>query len=217
MKLPVPLIRQAKGSSDCGIACVAMILEYYGIKKSIEEIKKDVAIFKNVGTYMPQLGNYFLSQNFDVEIVTINPHLFNVSFKNASQKKLLTHLKKRYEVIHIKEMKKCVEFFIKFIEAGGKLTVGIPNTKDIKEEIKNKRPLLVQLTSSVLSTKHISFNSHFNIITGIDAQKIHTNDPAADSTGGRHDYVIDDYLYAIHAAAFGEADNASIMIIKCKN
>ncbi len=216
MNLPVPLIRQEKGSSDCGVACIAMVLKYYGVKKSIEEIKKDIEVFKNVGTYMPQLGSYFLSQNFDVEIVTMNPHLFNVSFKNADKNKILSHLIKKYEIIKKSEMKRCVEFFIKFIEAGGKLTVHVPNVKDIKEEIKNKRPLLAQLTSSVLSTKYVSFNSHFNVITGIDTEKIHINDPAADTTGGQHAYAIDEYLYAIHAAAFGEADNASIMKIRYK-
>ncbi len=214
MNLSVPLVRQDKGSSDCGVASIAMILEYYGIKKSIDELKKDIPLFKGVGTYTPELGLYLLSQNFEVEIVTMNPHLFNASFKNASKKKTLTHLKKKHEKMKGKEMKKCIEFFIKFIEAGGKLTVRVPNAEDIKEEIRNKRPLVVQLTSDFLSTAYLGFNFHYNVVTGLDKKKVYVNDPLWDTAGGRRAYEINEYLYAIHAAAFGEADNASIMKIK---
>lgn len=215
MNLAVPLIRQAKGSSDCGVACIGMILKYYGIKKSIEEIKKDVEVFEG-GTYMPQLGNYFLSQNFEVEIITMNPHLFNASFKKTSQKKMLSYLQNKLEAVQKENQKRCITFFIEFLQAGGKLTIAPPTTVNIKSEMKHKRPALALLTSAVLSKKAIQFNFHYNVITGIDSKHIIVNDPGAGVLGGKHTYPIDDYLYALYASAHGEGDNASMMKIRYK-
>lgn len=216
MKVIVPLIRQEKNSSDCGIVCIAMILKYYGIKKSIEEIKKDVDVFKGVGTYMPQLGSYFLSHNFDIEIVTMNPHLFNSSFKNASQKKIRTHLETLLNETTKTERKTSLKFFIDYMKSGGKITVKIPTIEDMKNELKHKQPLISLLTTQVLYKKKIGFNFHYQVITGVDKKSVLVNDPGAGLLGGKHAHDINDYLYALYASAYGETDNASIMKIRYK-
>ncbi len=55
IKLNVPLIRQDKDSRDCGLAGLCMILNYYGIKTSISELKEEIEVDKK-GTYVTQLG-----------------------------------------------------------------------------------------------------------------------------------------------------------------
>ncbi|HIH31759.1 TPA: hypothetical protein HA235_03565 [Candidatus Woesearchaeota archaeon] len=52
MKLDVPLIRQPKGSVDCGIAGLAMIMKYYGSNVSFEKLKNEISVDK-IGTYAP--------------------------------------------------------------------------------------------------------------------------------------------------------------------
>ena len=93
MKLSIPLIQQIHNSSDCGLACVAMILQYYGIEKSMDELREDIKIYEGVGSYAPNLGKYVLSQGFDVEIVTMNPYLFSQAHTQLSQSELLEHIK----------------------------------------------------------------------------------------------------------------------------
>jgi len=64
MKLNVPLISQEKDSVLCGVAGVRMLLGYYGINKSEDELAKDVEVYPDWGTYMPQLGNYLINNGF---------------------------------------------------------------------------------------------------------------------------------------------------------
>ena len=53
MKLDVPLVLQDKNSLDCGLAGVSMLLAYYGITKSVEDIRQDISIYEGVGTFTP--------------------------------------------------------------------------------------------------------------------------------------------------------------------
>ena len=79
-KLNVPIILQDKESVACGLSCLSMLLNYYGIKKSVSEIKKHIKVYDEIGTYVPQLGKYLIENGFEVEIITMNPHLFTIKF-----------------------------------------------------------------------------------------------------------------------------------------
>jgi predicted double-glycine peptidase len=59
------------------------------------------------------------------------------------------------------------------------------------------------------------FTFHFNVISGIEKQHIYVNDPDWGKVlGGKHQYKINDYLYAVYASAYGAIDNASFMKIR---
>lgn len=213
MKLDVPLTRQDENSLDCGIACLSMLLKYYGIEKGISDIKKDVKIHDGIGTYGPQLGKYLIEQGFEIELVTMNPFLFTNKFKNYSQKDVLNHFKELLEKTTQEKFKIPLEFFIEFIEAGGKIKVKIPSIEDIKSEISEKRPLGALITSNFLLYDKPIFNFHFNLITGIDEEFVYVNDPLPDYRGGSHKYQINDFIYALYASAYGDSDNAMLMKI----
>ncbi len=214
MKLNIPVIRQDKNSVDCGLACLSMLLNYYHINKNIKEIKKEIRVYKGLGSYAPQLGIYLINNNFEVEIVTMNPFLFVKKLENKPQNFLLRYLEKLYKNTKRDKLKTPLSFFIEFMKLGGKLTVRVPTIKDIKEEIKNKRPLCALITSNFLLADKPDFNFHFNLITGVDEQYIYVNDSLWDYRGGKHKYKIDDFMYALHASAYGDPDNASIIKIK---
>lgn len=214
MKLNVPIIRQDKGSDDCGIACLAMLIRYYGFNKDVKEIKRTIKVYEGVGTYAPQLGIYLIKNNFKVEIITMNPFLFVKRMENKSQEFLLKHLEKVYKNAKKIKFKRPVRFFIEFIKLGGKLTVRVPTVKDIQEEIENKRPLIALITSNFLRGDKPKFNFHFNVITGIDEKYIYVNDPLWDERGGKHKYKTNDFIYALYASAYGDSDNASLLKIK---
>ena len=72
------------------------------------------------------------------------------------------------------------------------------------------------ITSNFLLFDKPIFNFHFNLITGIDETHIYVNDPLWDYRGGKHKYLINDFMYAIYASAYGDLDNASLMKIRKK-
>jgi len=120
MQLDVPLIRQPKGSAECGIAALAMLLGYHGIKASQEELKQEIALGAT-GTYSPQLGTCLLKKGFGVEIITLNPRLFTNKDKAKGQKELLLHFQALSAGADTGKKKKALDYFICFMNEGGRI------------------------------------------------------------------------------------------------
>ena len=112
------------------------------------------------------------------------------------------------------EVRVPVKFLLDFVNAGGKVNVKIPDQDDIRSEIKNKRPILTFVTTYILypTASKARFNSHANVITGIDDRYVYVNDPL-EQEGGRKRYLISEFLYAMYAGAYVTADSAAIMKI----
>ncbi len=212
MNINVPLYLQKKGSVDCGHICLQMIFAYYGVTKSYQQIKEAVVTHK-VGTYTPQLGQYLLNEGFKTNIYTMNPSLFVLSDREKSQQDLLKTVNKMKLITLKSKDRRTVQYFCDYLQQGGVLTPSIPDESTIRKEIEKGRPLLALLTSNFLSGSKRDFNFHFNVITGIDKTHIYCNDPLSDKRGGKKMYKIADYLYAIHASAYGDIDNACIMSV----
>ncbi|MDO8571878.1 MAG: C39 family peptidase [bacterium] len=216
--LDVPLIRQPNYSVDCGIACIAMLLEYYNISYDYKKLRKEIGVFR-YGTFMPQLGLYLLKYGFEVEIMTMHPALFTLFSKFENKQQLIDHLRKMRKGLPQKHENRGLDFFIKFIHSGGILTPCIPTFENIQQEIDHKRPLICSLTHGLLFKNNFKpkFNFHFNIVTGYDEKNIHVNDPDwVDDFGGKHAHTIHEYLYAMYANVYGFIDGSSLMKVKKK-
>lgn len=216
MKLQVRLIKQPRKSVDCGIACIAMLLDYYGVEYDYKKLRKDIGVLR-WGTSSPQLGSWLLRNGFDVEIVTMHPALFNLFSHFETKEALLKHLRSFRGKIKPRLNVIVLEHFIEFVQAGGKVTPRVPTVDDIKKELSAKRPLISLLTHWFLHDSGMKprFTFHFNVITGIDPKFIYVNDPDwGDELGGQHKHEIGNYLYAMYASAYGALDNASLMIVK---
>src|SRR3989344_2740371 len=210
MKLNVPMIRQARNSVDCGLAMVAMISNYYGEKVTIKDLKEEIKVYKP-GTYIPQLGIYFLKRGFSVELISQDPHLFTAQDRSRSQGNLERKLRRLQEEAREQNLQhryidgnaepaaRSFGYYASFLSEGGHIAVKIPSEEDIRKEIKAERPLGVALTSCFLYSSTPYLNSHANVITGIGKRDIFIQDPIWDVGGGRHGYRIQDYLYGIHA------------------
>lgn len=212
MQLDVPLIKQKKDSVDCGLAAVAMVLNYYKINTDIEGLRKEIKVYK-LGTYVPQLGKYLIKKGFKVTMTTLNPYLFTLCDKNLSQKQIADRFKKMLEKEKKLENIRSLKFSLEFMKAGGKIEVKIPDADDIKNEINNKRPVIAVLASNIFEGVKPKFNLHFNVITGSEGDYIFVNDSLWDHRGGKKKYLISDFLYSIYASAYSCCDNASLLKI----
>src|SRR3989344_7571672 len=108
MKLKIPLINQEKDSVLCGVAGVRMLLAYYNIEKSEDEIIKEVEVYPDWGTYMPQWGAYLTNKGFQVEIITANPKMFNVKDFNKKTEQLEETLSEVFNKAKNKEDKRAI-------------------------------------------------------------------------------------------------------------
>lgn len=212
MHLSVPLIKQEKESVDCGITCVAMILEYYNKGISFDECKKHIKTY-DIGTFMPQLGSFLLDNGFAVEMITLNPFLFTKAQESLSQEEIKKHVKNLFEQHKDDKLTESLEWLMTFLDKGGSIKVKVPSFDEVKEEIDNERPMLALLSSNVVTANIPRFNFHSNVITGYDDKSIFVNDPLWDERGGKKEYAKNDFFYALFASAFGDSDNASLLRI----
>ncbi len=154
VKLKVPLLRQKKGTVDCGIVSLQMILKYYDDNVSFEDLKKAISVDK-VGTYAPQLGSYLLNRGYSVRIVTFHPSLFTLRHRNMSQGSVKAHLKRLFSSEKDSQKKKVLGYFLEFLKSGGEILADIPNPSYVKKELMAKRPVGQCL---IKSKNIISFN-----------------------------------------------------------
>ncbi len=187
MKLKVPLVLQ-EGMSDCGQACIAMIMHFYGSEMSIERVKDDLGK-SSKGTYISTLGKYLLSKNFDVELVTFCPDTLVKSELPMDPREYLGRLKRNpYCADKYKRLKD-------FSKKGGVITLDIPTLEDIAMEIEAGRPLIVGLTNNFALGNTPWLNDHYNVVTGIDDAFVYVNDPSYSKTR----YIRNDFLYGLYA------------------
>lgn len=213
MRLDVPLVLQTNGSVDCGLAGMAMVLQYFGKDDTLDDLKQDIPVDK-VGTYAPQLGSYLLGRGFDVEIVTMHPKLFTLADQAMTQHAILERMLSLLETARDEQNKKTLAFFIEFLERGGNIRVGIPGPEHVAEEIKAKRPVCALLTTNFLKGSRPGLNYHFVVITGIDDQSIWYNDPLPDERGGKQQTSIRAFFYGLAASVGGDLDNGSLIRVK---
>lgn len=212
MKLDMPLETQKKGSLDCGIISLLMVFKYFGIKKSFKDIQKELKV-DEVGTYAPQMCTFMIKNGFSVELITQHPGIFTIKDRGKSQKEIL----RRMEILLRKEKKgqnkKVLRYFIEFLKSGGKIKVKIPGVDDIRDSLKEKSPLIGLLTTIFLTEKNPKFNFHFNVVTGIDKDYVYLNDPLPDQRGGKKKCSLNDFLFGLYAASYGDLDNGSLLKI----
>ena len=90
----------------------------------------------------------------------------------------------------------------------------IPDIKDVRDEIEAGRPLLVTTDTNFLYGDTGMYFLHANTITGIDDTHIYVNDSYWDYRGGKHKYLVSDYMFGIHMATHGNFNNGSLLKIK---
>ena len=211
-KLNIPLVFQDKNSVDCGLACLQMVFEYYGEKRTIAEMKKELKLYK-IGTYSPQLGAYLLKNGFKVELITQHPGLFTLRHRKVGQKGLLEHIKNLYAENKDEKHAITLKYFLEFMEAGGMIKVKVPGAGDIKNALNKNRPLIALITQGFLLDKEPNFNFHFNVVTGVSGDSVYLNDPDSDHEG-KQKYSMTDFLYALHSSVHGDLDNGSLLVIR---
>ncbi|MDP2671272.1 MAG: peptidase C39 family protein [bacterium] len=213
MKFNVPLVRQEKGSEDCGLAVLNMLTRYYKLPTTFSDLKRSIRVFKN-GTYCAQLGSHLIKLGFKVEMVTFNPALYTLKDVDLSK----DQIRKRLEEMLLKKKKRqekaSLKFTLKFLEEGGKVTVRVPTVEDIRAELEKAQPPIALLTSQFLTSEKPRFNFHFNVVTGIDETHIYVNDPLWDKRGGEHKYLISDFIFGMYATTYSDLEDPCLIKIR---
>lgn len=151
-----------------------MILNYFGIEKRLDDLKKDMSI-EEFGTYIYDNGICFLENGLRVELVTANPLIFKKDLiKNLKSpgeiKKHLTKIQKKNP-----KTKSALEIFKYFIGLGGRVNLKIPSISHIQKALDKNKLVLALIYGGALGTNEGGF--HFVIISGYKKNYLYVNNP----------------------------------------
>lgn len=220
--LDVKTIRQQESSVECGLVTLEMLYSYYGANKTIDDLRKEITTIE-VGTFSPQLGLNLLNNGFEVEIITHNPLLVERKDTDLSQGELLKKFEEKLNKYTTKDDNYIgLDYFIKFMKAGGKVKIKIPEFADLKIELDEDRPVIAFLSNASLYKENISnklgkpfsYTFHTVLVVGIENENILINDPYWGDEGGNQTYPIDEFFFAMHSSALGGVDNDSLIKVK---
>ncbi|MBU2577774.1 hypothetical protein KKA69_02970 [Patescibacteria group bacterium] len=129
----VPLIQQKL--QDCVQASAAQILSFYGIKKDLKEIKKEVPVYisknnKPLGSSLGHIGTYFLKLGLEATIHTTDTQIFDRSWQKLTKKEIIGKLIKRkkyikHPIYQKEEFNLIFDGYISFLKSGGKINFPI--------------------------------------------------------------------------------------------
>ncbi len=182
MRIKLPIKKQKKKSLHCCVVCLQMVMEYFGKKVPIEELLKQIRVYKNIGTWMADEGKIALAYGFKTFFCYHNSCILDKDIENLSEKdvvKLKKYLKdikrKKYKEPGLKrrEIKKDIEY----IQLGGKFSTKVPNLDLIDSFLKKKVPVIVALNSNSLDGKPDKRSGHCVVIVGKEGNDYIIDDP----------------------------------------
>ena len=96
-KISIKPIKQ-ESPNDCSITCMRMILDYYGLKISREEIFDFIIkATPDGGSFLSEIGRFARSKGFKVDLYAYNLYLTYPGDMDLSKEKLLDKLEKQLE------------------------------------------------------------------------------------------------------------------------
>ncbi len=177
----------------CGPTCLHALYQYYLDDIGLKEVVQEVKSLKSGGTLAVMLGNHALQRGYQAHIYTYNLNVFDPSWFKLPTSKVITFLKRQIR-FKFKKKKLIVasRAYIKFLEAGGRVSQHELNAELIKSYLRKSKPILTGLSATYLygsqreissTGKHDSIKGepvgHFVIINGYDelTQTVYLADP----------------------------------------
>lgn len=175
---------------NCGLTCLNLLFQYYGINKNPEDLIKE-NIDKPL--WISDLGIIALKMRLRVILFTYSQKIFRPEWFNFSKQQILQKLCRKEKNPSINSARKSI---IEFLRLGGKLEFKILNTEQLKFYIKNKKPILMAVSSSIIHHRSM-LGGHFIVLIGYDKRNFIILNPGRKKIK-KEKIEIDFLLYAFY-------------------
>jgi len=189
MKLKVPYLKQRK--ITCGPSSLQQVFAYYGKKLTLDEILKNVKMFKNFGTWTAYLGLCAMELGYKVKLIYYNVKYVDPTWFKLPRKKLIKKLKQSLKKAKRLKDKRALKSLIKYLEGRGKIEFRIPSKQLLINCLNRKIPPIVCLScTSLRGNKRVNHKTyrdseygqpegHFIVVSGYENGKFIIADPSA--------------------------------------
>ncbi len=132
----VPLIKQ--GVQECAQASAAQIISYYGLNKSLEEIKQEVPVYidsdgRKYGTSLGHIATYFQKLGFKTKLHSSDIIIFDRSWQEINSEELAKKLSERtpfikHGIYDEATIKVIVDGYSQYLASGGQISLPLVDT-----------------------------------------------------------------------------------------
>jgi|SRR3989344_684517 len=213
-KISIKPIKQ-ESPNDCSITCMRMILDYYGLKISRDEIFNFIIkATPDGGSFLSEIGRFARSKGFNVDLYAYNLYLTYPGDMDLSKEKLLDKLEKQLENSQRDNYYDLMlKSTIKGIREGVRYIIKKPSLEIIQTYLQNKIPLSVRLNyASLVNKQGDPFDSHDVVLCGLKEKQVYLVDPADASSQW---FNIEDLMFAISQSKIISA-SAYLLVVKSK-
>lgn len=135
----------------CGPTCLHALYGYYQDKVSLKQIISEVKSLKGGGTLAVMLGNHALKRGYNATIYSYNWNVFDPSWKKYTSSKISNMLRKQMRFKFKKrKLQVASRAYIRFLEAGGKVSFDELDDDLIKKYLSKQVPILTGLSATHL-------------------------------------------------------------------
>lgn len=208
--LTIPIYRQGRGTRSCGLWCLKMIYEYYGLVREIDEISAALQMMPT-GVYAQELGYHLRQNGFAARLITRDTTRLPVQYATMDRAALREDLAARLAHVAPEHQKQRIYLsgLIRFLDAGGELDVRIPTLDDLARNIAAGHPAICSLDVKALYESdgahadddpadwfRLGPGAHYVVVSGVEGDHIWLNDPSSRRHGGIRAYPRERFLYA---------------------
>jgi len=173
MRLRIPLSKQKFGETNCGPRCLKMIADYFGSKKSLEEIEQIVGFKKGKLTFSIDLAKAAEELGYHVEFYTKNLIPLQEFFDKPEIKRDSPYT--REELIEV--VKKAKTRKIKIYEKNLKL-------QEILKKLSRKSLLIILVDWTKIAQKRDNiYRGHYLVLVGEDSKFVYVNNSGPKDSG----------------------------------
>lgn len=153
----------------CGPTCLHAIYKYYNDEIALKQVMDEVKRLKTGGTLAVMLANHALTRGYKATLYTYNLNVFDPTWSTLSTTNLIKNLKHQM-AYKFKQRKLTIasRAYIKFLEAGGKISWAELDQNLIKGYLKKSVPILTGLSATYLygTPREIDATNKFDSIKG---------------------------------------------------
>lgn len=213
--LKVNLHLQDEASEDCGPISSLMILDYFNITDSREEVLAKIPRC-DFGTSAFDNAQVLKNYGLNVEIITAHPKVFDGDFlsKEPSTEQILDRIEDIKQKEKSVNSRQILEGLKKFIKDDGKLTLAIPVEESIKQALDENRLIFAGMYTKALGANEGGY--HFVVIGGYKEDKFLIYNPWPPSRQKSWE-PIDKVMFAIHCSTLFDYDNGAILVVGKNN
>jgi len=182
-RIPDFYISKQPDETTCGPTCLHSVLKYYNDQTELTEVIDNVQNLDNGGTLSVMLACYALKKGFKATTYTYNLQLFDPTW---FEKGVDIHekLKLQAEFKKSEKLKLATEYYLEYLELGGKILYEDMSPYLIRKILKSGKPIICGLSSTYLYQSKREYgdncdyddirgvpSGHFVVIYGYDSKK----------------------------------------------